>query len=99
MILKVGVEIGLTVVSILPKKCEARLIHEIPDFGPRAKKRRTNAWSNRHLLLLTRANFVKLENDCCCWFSYRLVRIRIGNVHLQDFKLEKLVLTRKGSNF
>jgi 23S rRNA pseudouridine2457 synthase len=28
----------LTVVSILPKKCEARLIHEIPDFGPRKKK-------------------------------------------------------------
>jgi 23S rRNA pseudouridine2457 synthase len=89
-ILKAGVEIGFDGSKYNTKKCEARLLTEIPDFGPRGKKIRDErhgptSWAS---ITVNEGKFrqVRKMTAAVGFPTLRLVRVRIGNVHLQDLK-------------
>ena len=89
-ILKAGVEIGFDGSKYTTKKCEARLLTEIPDFGPRGKKIRDErhgptSWAS---ITVNEGKFrqVRKMTAAVGFPTLRLVRVRIGNVHLQDLK-------------
>ncbi|MBE0393143.1 MULTISPECIES: pseudouridine synthase [unclassified Flavobacterium] len=89
-IMKAGVEIGFDGGKYTTKKCDARLIHEIPDFGPRAKKIRDErhgptTWAS---ITVNEGKFrqVRKMTAAVGFPTLRLVRVRIGNVHLQTLK-------------
>lgn len=88
--LKEGVEIGVNGTKYKTKKCEARLIPEIPDFGPRGKKIRDErhgptSWAS---ITVNEGKFrqVRKMTSAVGFPTLRLVRVRIGNVHLNDLK-------------
>jgi 23S rRNA pseudouridine2457 synthase len=89
-LLKNGVEIGFEGVKYMTKKCEARLINEIPDFGPRGKKIRDErhgptSWAS---ITVNEGKFrqVRKMTAAIGFPTLRLVRVRIGNVHLNDLQ-------------
>ena len=89
-LLKEGVEIGFDGGKYKTKKCEARLISEIPDFGPRGKKIRDErhgptTWAS---ITVTEGKFrqVRKMTAAVGFPTLRLVRVRVGNVHLQNLK-------------
>lgn len=89
-LLKEGVEIGFNGGKYKTKKCEARLIDEIPDFGPRAKKIRDErhgptSWAS---ITIREGKFrqVRKMTSAVGFPTLRLVRVRIGNVHLNSLK-------------
>ena len=88
--LKEGVEIGFDGGKYKTKKCEARLIIEIPDFGPRGKKIRDErhgptTWAS---ITVNEGKFrqVRKMTAAVGFPTLRLVRVRIGNVYLNDLK-------------
>lgn len=88
--LKQGVEIGFNGGKYKTKKCEARLITEIPDFGPRGKKIRDErhgptSWAS---ITVNEGKFrqVRKMTSAVGFPTLRLVRVRIGNVYLNDLK-------------
>lgn len=87
-LLKEGVEIGFDGGKYKTKKCDARLITEIPDFGPRGKKIRDErhgptSWAS---ITVNEGKFrqVRKMTAAVGFPTLRLVRVRIGNVHLND---------------
>jgi 23S rRNA pseudouridine2457 synthase len=89
-LLKEGVEIGFDGGKYQTKKCEARLLTEIPDFGPRGKKIRDErhgptTWAS---VTVNEGKFrqVRKMTAAIGFPTLRLVRVRIGNVHLQNLK-------------
>ena len=89
-ILKEGVEIGFDGRKYKTKKCEARLINEIPDFGPRGKKIRDErhgptSWAS---ITLNEGKFrqVRKMTSAIGFPTLRLVRVRVGNIHLNNLK-------------
>lgn len=89
-LLKEGVEIGFDGGKYKTKKCDARLITEIPDFGPRGKKIRDErhgptSWAS---ITVNEGKFrqVRKMTAAVGFPTLRLVRIRIGNVHLKDLQ-------------
>ncbi len=89
-ILKEGVEIGFDGRKYKTKKCEARLINEIPDFGPRGKKIRDErhgptSWAS---ITLNEGKFrqVRKMTSAVGFPTLRLVRVRVGNIHLNNLK-------------
>ncbi|REG94118.1 pseudouridine synthase [Flavobacterium aquicola] len=89
-ILKEGVEIGFDGGKYKTKKCEARLIAEIPDFGPRGKKIRDERHGPTSWAAVTvnegKFRQVRKMTAAVGFPTLRLVRVRIGNVHLNDLK-------------
>lgn len=88
--IKEGVEIGFDGGKYKTKKCEARLISEIPNFGPRGKKIRDErhgptSWAS---ITVNEGKFrqVRKMTAAVGFPTLRLVRVRIGNVHLNDLK-------------
>ena len=88
--MKNGVEIGFDGAKYTTKKCEARLVPEIPDFGPRGKKIRDErhgptSWAS---ITVYEGKFrqVRKMTAAVGFPTLRLVRIRIGNVHLNTLK-------------
>ncbi|WP_348800522.1 pseudouridine synthase [Flavobacterium adhaerens] len=88
--LKAGVEIGFNGRKYKTKKCDARLISEIPDFGPRGKKIRDErhgptSWAS---IIISEGKFrqVRKMTSAVGFPTLRLVRVRIGNIHLNDLK-------------
>lgn len=88
--MKEGVEIGFEGGKYITKKCEARLILETPDFGPRGKKIRDErhgptSWAS---ITVNEGKFrqVRKMTAAVGFPTLRLVRVRIGNVHLNDLK-------------
>ncbi len=88
--IKEGVEIGFDGGKYKTKKCESRLITEIPDFGPRGKKIRDErhgptSWAS---ITVNEGKFrqVRKMTAAVCFPTLRLVRVRIGNVYLNDLK-------------
>jgi len=84
--MKKGVEIGFNGGKYQTKKCEARLVPEIPDFGPRGKKIRDErhgptSWAS---ITVNEGKFrqVRKMTAAVGFPTLRLVRVRIGNVHL-----------------
>ena len=93
--LKVGVEIGFNGTKYITKPCEARLINEIPAFGARGKKIRDErhgptSWAS---ITVNEGKFrqVRKMTAAVGFPTLRLVRVRIGNVHLTDLQAGEVV--------
>lgn len=85
-----GVEIGLDGGKYKTKRCKAFIVNEIPDFGIRAKKIRDErhgptSWAS---ITLKEGKFrqVRKMTAAVGFPTLRLVRVRIGNVYLQNLK-------------
>ena len=83
-----GVEIGIDGGKYLTKPCNAFIVNEIPDFGLRAKKIRDDrhgptSWVS---ITVTEGKFrqVRKMTAAVGFPTLRLVRVRIGDVFLED---------------
>lgn len=88
--LQKGVEIGFEGGKYITKPCKAFIVTEIPDFGPRAKKIRDErhgptSWAS---IIVNEGKFrqVRKMTAAVGFPTLRLVRVRIGNVYLQNLK-------------
>lgn len=88
--LKNGVLIGFNGKKYLTKKCEARILPEIPNFPDRAKKIRDERHGPTSWLSITinegKFRQVRKMTSAVGFPTLRLVRIRVGNIHLNDLK-------------
>lgn len=85
-----GVEIGFNGTKYITKPCKASLINEIPAFGVRGKKIRDErhgptSWAS---ITVNEGKFrqVRKMTAAVGFPTLRLVRVRIGNVHLNDLE-------------
>lgn len=85
-----GVEIGFKGSKYKTKPCTAFLISDVPNFGERGKKIRDErhgptSWAS---ITLNEGKFrqVRKMTSAVGFPTLRLVRIRIGNVYLNDLK-------------
>lgn len=90
-----GVEIGFDGTKYLTKPCKAFLIKEIPNFGERGKKIRDNrhgptSWAS---IIVNEGKFrqVRKMTAAVGFPTLRLVRVRIGNVHLNDLQAGEVI--------
>lgn len=88
--LQKGVEIGFDGGKYLTKPCNAYIVKNIPDFGPRAKKIRDErhgptSWAS---ITISEGKFrqVRKMTAAVGFPTLRLVRVRIGQVTLQNLK-------------
>ncbi|WP_343695330.1 pseudouridine synthase [Flavobacterium sp.] len=88
--LQKGVEIGLDGGKYKTKPSKAFIVNEIPDFGARAKKIRDErhgptSWAS---ITVREGKFrqVRKMTAAVGFPTLRLVRVRIGNVYLQNLK-------------
>nr|WP_315143928.1 pseudouridine synthase [uncultured Flavobacterium sp.] len=86
--LQKGVEIGFNGTKYTTKPCKAKLILEIPAFGARGKKIRDErhgptSWAS---ITVNEGKFrqVRKMTAAVGFPTLRLVRVRIGNVQLED---------------
>ena len=93
--LKKGVEIGFNGTKYITKPCEARLIREIPDFGVRGKKIRDErhgptSWAS---ITVNEGKFrqVRKMTAAVGFPTLRLVRVRIGNVYLNNLQSGEVI--------
>ena len=90
-----GVEIGFEGTKYTTKPCKAFLVSEIPNFGERAKKIRDErhgptSWAS---ITVNEGKFrqVRKMTAAVGFPTLRLVRIRIGNVHLNELKAGEVI--------
>ena len=88
--LKYGVEIGFKGIRYTTKKCEAKIITQLPESigeGRRIRDERhgPTSWVS---ITLTEGKFrqVRKMTAAVGFPTLRLVRIRVGNLHLQNLK-------------
>lgn len=88
--LQKGVEIGFDGGKYITKPCKAFIVTEIPDFGLRAKKIRDErhgptSWAS---ITVNEGKFrqVRKMTAAVGFPTLRLVRVRVGNVYLQNLK-------------
>lgn len=88
--MKKGVEIGFNGTKYITKPCESFIINEIPAFGDRGKKIRDErhgptSWAS---ITVNEGKFrqVRKMTAAVGFPTLRLVRVRIGNVHLNDLQ-------------
>jgi 23S rRNA pseudouridine2457 synthase len=88
--LQKGVEIGFNGTKYTTKPCQALLITELPAFGARGKKIRNErhgptSWAS---ITVNEGKFrqVRKMTAAVGFPTLRLVRVRIGNVHLNDLE-------------
>ena len=88
--LQKGVEIGFDGSKYKTKPCKAFIVNKIPDFGPRAKKIRDErhgptSWAS---ITVNEGKFrqVRKMTAAVGFPTLRLVRVRVGNVYLQNLK-------------
>ncbi|MBP6181385.1 pseudouridine synthase [Flavobacterium sp.] len=88
--LQKGVEIGFNGTKYITKRCKAFLINEIPAFGTRAKKIRDErhgptSWAS---ITVNEGKFrqVRKMTAAVGFPTLRLIRVRIGNVHLNNLQ-------------
>jgi 23S rRNA pseudouridine2457 synthase len=88
--LKSGVEIGFNGTKYITKRCEAFIVNEIPNFGARGKKIRDErhgptSWAS---ITVNEGKFrqVRKMTAAVGFPTLRLVRVRIGNVYLNDLQ-------------
>jgi 23S rRNA pseudouridine2457 synthase len=88
--LKNGVEIGFNGKKYITKKCQAGILETIPEFGERAKKIRDERHGPTSWLTITinegKFRQVRKMTSAVGFPTLRLVRIRVGNVYLNDLK-------------
>jgi 23S rRNA pseudouridine2457 synthase len=90
-----GVEIGFEGTKYTTKSCKAFLVTEIPNFGERGKKIRDErhgptSWAS---ITVNEGKFrqVRKMTAAVGFPTLRLVRIRIGNVHLNELKVGEVI--------
>ena len=88
--LRNGVEIGLHGKKYKTKKCKSFKLESIPNLGERGKKIRDErhgptSWVS---ITLTEGKFrqVRKMTSAVGFPTLRLVRVRVGNIHLNDLK-------------
>ena len=88
--LQKGVEIGFNGTKYTTKPCKARIVSEIPAFGTRGKKIRDarhgpTSWAS---ITVNEGKFrqVRKMTAAVGFPTLRLVRVRIGNIHLDDLQ-------------
>lgn len=88
--LKTGVEIGFNGTKYITKPCEAFIVNEIPNFGARGKKIRDErhgptSWAS---ITVNEGKFrqVRKMTAAVGFPTLRLVRVRIGNVYLNELQ-------------
>jgi 23S rRNA pseudouridine2457 synthase len=88
--LKTGVEIGIRDVKYLTKPCAVFKLETPPDFPPRVKKIRDDrhgptSWVS---ITLTEGKYRQIRKMTAAagFATLRLVRVRVGNIHLGDLK-------------
>lgn len=93
--LQSGVEIGFEGTKYITKPCKAFRLETIPDFGPRAKKIRDErhgptSWAS---ITLNEGKFrqVRKMTSAVGFPTLRLVRVRIGNVHLNQLQSGEVI--------
>jgi 23S rRNA pseudouridine2457 synthase len=88
--LKNGVLIGFNGKKYLTKKCEARILIEIPNFPERAKKIRDERHGPTSWISITinegKFRQVRKMTSAVGFPTLRLVRIRVGNIFLNEMK-------------
>jgi 23S rRNA pseudouridine2457 synthase len=94
-LLQNGVEIGLhgkkyKAKKYITKRCKATILESIPNLGERGKKIRDErhgptSWVS---IILTEGKFrqVRKMTSAVGFPTLRLVRVRVGNIHLNDLK-------------
>ena len=90
-----GVEIGFEGTKYTTKPCKAFLVSEIPNFSERGKKIRDErhgptSWAS---ITVNEGKFrqVRKMTAAVGFPTLRLVRIRIGNVHLNELKAGEVI--------
>jgi 23S rRNA pseudouridine2457 synthase len=90
-----GVEIGFEGTKYMTKPCKAFLVSEILNFGERGKKIRDErhgptSWAS---IIVNEGKFrqVRKMTAAVGFPTLRLVRIRIGNVHLNELKAGEVI--------
>jgi 23S rRNA pseudouridine2457 synthase len=98
--LKMGVEIGFNGTKYVTKRCEAFLLDKAPNFGLRGKKIRDErhgptSWAS---ITVNEGKFRQIRKMTAAvgFPTLRLVRVRIGNVHLEKLQSGEVI---KVSNF
>ena len=90
-----GVEIGLHGKKYITKKCNAFKLESIPNLGERGKKIRDDrhgptSWVS---ITLTEGKFrqVRKMTSAVGFPTLRLVRVRVGNIHLNNLKAGEVI--------
>ena len=93
--IKKGVEIGFKGIRYKTKKCEAKIIHQLPESIGEGRKIRDerhgpSSWIS---ITLTEGKFrqVRKMTAAVGFPTLRLVRIRVGSLHLQSLKAGEVV--------
>ena len=92
-----GVEIGFEGIKYMTKPCKAFIVNEVPNFGERGKKIRDErhgptSWAS---VVVTEGKFrqVRKMTAAVGFPTLRLVRVRIGNVHLNNLQAGEVLET------
>lgn len=90
-----GVEIGFNGTKYITKPCKAFIVKEIPSFGARGKKIRDDrhgptSWAS---ITVNEGKFrqVRKMTAAVGFPTLRLIRVRIGGVHLNDLQAGEVV--------
>jgi 23S rRNA pseudouridine2457 synthase len=92
-----GVEIGFDGTKYMTKPCKAFIVNEVPNFGERGKKIRDErhgptSWAS---IVVTEGKFrqVRKMTAAVGFPTLRLVRVRVGNVHLNNLQAGEVLET------
>lgn len=93
--LRAGVEIGFDGKKYTTKKCNASILNTVPEFGERGKKIRDERHGPTSWLSITiregKFRQVRKMTSAVGFPTLRLVRIRVGNLHLQSLKAGEVI--------
>jgi len=93
--MKRGVEIGFNGTKYLTKPCESFIINDLPIFGERGKKIRDERHGPTSWVSITvnegKFRQIRKMTAAIGFPTLRLVRIRIGNIHLNDLQAGEVV--------
>jgi len=88
--LKAGVEIGFNGKKYITRKCGARLLETAPDFPARTQKIRDERHGPTSWVSVTlregKFRQVRKMTSAVGFPTLRLIRVRVGNIHLGDLK-------------
>lgn len=93
--MKMGVEIGFKGTKYMTKPCGCFILDEVPNFGERGKKIRDERHGSTSWVSITvnegKFRQVRKMTAAVGFPTLRLVRIRIGNIYLNDLKAGEVV--------
>jgi 23S rRNA pseudouridine2457 synthase len=88
--LRSGIEIGFNGIKYMTKPCDVHIVNQEPNFPDRGKKLRDarhgpTSWIR---LIITEGKFrqVRKMTSAAGFPTLRLVRVRVGLIHLEDLK-------------